>query len=587
MLTKDTNLNGYTNFERIGTGAYGNVYKALNTKNSNYVAVKEIDTRRCPKNKIENEIKIMKKIKSENSVSVIEEIEVKDYYYIIMDLCISNLEEHIKMRKNPISIEEIRYILIQLNNVFRIMNSENLTHRDLKPQNILISNQRLDKTIIKLSDYGCSKEVGDTNTFTGTILTIAPEIIEGKEKDISKSDLWSLGVIIYYMYFKKYPYIGNNEYQIMNVINSGIQLEKIENDELNDLVNKLLTINSKERISWDEYFNHPFFKNSNESKEQLIKKINLLEKELKAMKHNNTDNINKGSKNPLYVLSNHLDWIKCLIVLKDGRLVSCSEDNSIIIYNKQTYQTDIIINEHESCVNCLIQLKNGNLVSCSDDKTIKLFNIKEKDYEVIQTLTFHSNFVNKILELSNDTLISGSSDSTIIFYIKDNLTYKKDYSISASSLVKNIIQTKQNEIVYSTNDGKLNFYDINERKNKKIIENVISSYSSFLMITKDLLLVSGENKMNIINVNDYNTKEIYVPNVGEIRGLCMLNANNIITGDEDGTLTQWKIEGDNLIKTKSVNAHDDNITVIINLDGNHIASGSYDDKIKIWEFDLK
>ena len=122
MLTKDTNLNGYTNFERIGTGAYGNVYKALNTKNSNYVAVKEIDTRRCPKNKIENEIKIMKKIKSENSVSVIEEIEVKDYYYIIMDLCISNLEEHIKMRKNPISIEEIRYILI-LYIPFRIISS--------------------------------------------------------------------------------------------------------------------------------------------------------------------------------------------------------------------------------------------------------------------------------------------------------------------------------------------------------------------------------------------------------------------------------------------------------------------------------
>ena len=64
-----------------------------------------------------------------------------------------------------------------------------------------------------------------------------------------------------------------------------------------------------------------------------------------------------------------------------------------------------IIKEHKYTIKCLIQLKNGILASCSDDETIKLFNIKENEYELIQTLNLHSNWVNKILELSNNYLV--------------------------------------------------------------------------------------------------------------------------------------------------------------------------------------
>ena len=225
------------------------------------------------------------------------------------------------------------------------------------------------------------------------------------------------------------------------------------------------------------------------------------------------------------------------------------------------------------------------LASGSDDNTIKLFNIKDNQYELIQTLNLHSNYVNKILELSNNSLISGSSDSTIIFYIKDGTQYKKDYSISTSDSVSNIIQTKENEIVYSTNDGKLNFFDLKERKNISIIENIISSFTSFLMITNDLLFVSGKNVINIINVNDYKKiREIEI--LDKIRAVCKVN-DIIVTGDDNGNLREWKIEGDNLINSKTINAHDEDITVVLKLDDSHIVSGSYDDTIKIWEFNFQ
>ena len=96
--------------------------------------------------------------------------------------------------------------------------------------------------------------------------------------------------------------------------------------------------------------------------------------------------------------------------MNDGRLVSGSRDNSIIIYNKETYKPDIIIKEHNYYVNCITQLSSGILASCSDDNTIKLFNIKGNEYEVLQILIYHTEPVYKTIELKNKTLVSCSDD---------------------------------------------------------------------------------------------------------------------------------------------------------------------------------
>lgn len=68
-----------------------------------------------------------------------------------------------------------------------------------------------------------------------------------------------------------------------------------------------------------------------------------------------------------------------------------------------------------------------------------------------------------------------------------------------------------------------------------------------IMMTKDLLLITGENKISIINVNNYKLRIINVPGSGYIRGLCILNQNMLLTGDESKIIRQWRIEGDNLI----------------------------------------
>ena len=104
------------------------------------------------------------------------------------------------------------------------------------------------------------------------------------------------------------------------------------------------------------------------------------------------------------------------------------------------------------------------------------------------------------------------------------------------------------------------------------------------MISKELLFISGENKISIININKYKLiKILEVSNSGWIRGACMLNKNIILTGDSNSIIREWKIEGDNLILiSKKEKAHNINIYTLLNMGNGYIASGSLDKSIKIW-----
>ena len=300
-------------------------------------------------------------------------------------------------------------------------------------------------------------------------------------------------------------------------------------------------------------------------------------------------------KNPILKLKYHKNNIKCAIVLDDGRFATCSSDKSIIIYNKITFKPDLIIKEHCGSVNCILQLSSDMLASCSQDiqdSAIKIFKIYDNNYEVFQTLNYHEFFVYKIIELRNKKLVSCSDSSSIIIYSKDNHNkYIRDYAVKTRGICFCLIQTKENEICYyDDNNGNdsICFYDLLEKKFKSEINNIsVSGYSSFNMVTKDLLLITGYKTLSIINVNQRKLVRILnAPDSSYIYASCLLNKNILLTGDYNKKIKEWKIEGDNLelISTKE-NAHNNSISTIIKIGDRHILSGSFDDGIiKIWHF---
>ncbi len=262
----------YSKIELIGLGAFSKVYRAKSKLNNEYVAIKEIRRTSISQNTILNEIKKMKEFKSENSVSLIDSIETNDSYYLVLELCLISLEQYIKKRGNPLSIEEIKEILINLNESFKEMKNKNIIHRDLKPSNILlsISKSKIDKMCFKISDFGLSKlfEENEMSLISskGTSLTMAPEVLKGENDLIGyKSDIWSLGIVLYELTQLFNPFIDedttdkeiimhieNGEYfnflnleyseKLLNLIDEMLKVPPNQRIELNDIILECYTI---------------------------------------------------------------------------------------------------------------------------------------------------------------------------------------------------------------------------------------------------------------------------------------------------------------------------------------------------------
>ena len=289
----------YTILNEIGYGAIGRVFKAINYYgipnaikiiNKNKIKESLNDIYINDQNKIEKEyIKYIENLHNEssimrecsfcnNSIYYFDCYENENEFAIVMELCDENLLSLIK-RKKEFKKEEIYDILIQLNNIFKIMKEKNIIHRDLKPENILIKYHNEEKTMynIKLSDYSSSKKLTNLKekckTINGSMLTMAPEVLNGEEYNY-KCDLWSLGIIIYLLVFGQYPYNGDTEIATLRQIEKFDKygqkkiLKHTEDKLLDNLIFSLLVKDPENRLSWKEYFNHPFFIQNKEEKEK-------------------------------------------------------------------------------------------------------------------------------------------------------------------------------------------------------------------------------------------------------------------------------------------------------------------------------
>jgi serine/threonine protein kinase len=167
------------------------------------------------------------------------------------------------------------------------MNKENICHRNLKLSNILISYSNLTDLEVKLCDYSLSQFSSAENAFKSThssfnssffdlsnktidqnkerqrssFYCMAPETLKNNSFTL-KSDIWSLGIIIYYMFHKEYPFNGRNQIQyFMNINeNKNTKLKSTGNEILDDLIEKMLAFEEEKRINWTQYFEHEFFK---------------------------------------------------------------------------------------------------------------------------------------------------------------------------------------------------------------------------------------------------------------------------------------------------------------------------------------
>ena len=182
MLTKDI-WNDYIQESIIDSGEFSFVYKAKNKRNGNYVAIKEINKEKYKQfTKLNfNDKEIMQNLNSGENVLLKDIMNNDKYFYVITDLCLCNMEEYLNMRKDNLTIEEIREILNKLNYNLKTMNNKNIFYRDFKPKNILINLEKINKFNIKLYEYDTFNLISKNNDIKNieeTYLTIASEILK-------------------------------------------------------------------------------------------------------------------------------------------------------------------------------------------------------------------------------------------------------------------------------------------------------------------------------------------------------------------------------------------------------------------------
>ena len=246
----------------LGKGSYGEVYEVI-CKGKKY-AGKKISVSKIVfeglQTALQNEIDILERMsKCDNSVKFYAHYTENNYEIIILELCDCELEKILNDSPKGFSSPVILSIMKGLNNAFKIMNMNNILHRDIKLENIMVKyiDSSHKRFIPKINDYGLSKQVkgGITSTICGTPIFMAPELILQKPYN-NKADLWSIGVMIYIMFFKDIPFNITTDifYQSeANVKKIFAAKKKKANDPLlEDLICKLLVYDPNKRLSWDE-----------------------------------------------------------------------------------------------------------------------------------------------------------------------------------------------------------------------------------------------------------------------------------------------------------------------------------------------
>ena len=235
------------------------------------------------KKEYEKEILLMKNIKNKYIIELIDYFyEENEGYCIVMELCDGNLKDILEKYKEGLPLNMVNKIFMQLNEALKTMINKQFIHRDLKPENILIKYTDTNKTNfdIKLTDFGFStSEINSsihTYSIAGTPNYIAPEIETNHYNN--KCDLWSLGIILYELYTNKYIFDSNIPIEREMNRYKGNIVKETDNEMINKLIRKLIQVDIKQRIEWEEYFKDDFFKIKKEKEKENLSELksNLL-----------------------------------------------------------------------------------------------------------------------------------------------------------------------------------------------------------------------------------------------------------------------------------------------------------------------
>lgn len=282
----------------LGKGAFATVYRVQTKKEGDLYAAKELDKRRFIKNgvldmKFDSELNIMKNLKHPNIVNYVDCQTYSHWIYILMEFVPHGELSQELRRLGKIPEPDAQQITKQILRALDYLHRRNITHRDIKPDNILIASRS--PLVVKLSDFGLSKCVTDQETFLktfcGTLLYCAPEVYPDypiytqgsatKRRRLGEPmarlppspydqsvDMWSFGAVIFHMLCGKPPITGRGDdrgaQMLNNIMTKDVDFSPLResgvSDDAIDFISRLLNRNPALRPKEADCMRHPWLR---------------------------------------------------------------------------------------------------------------------------------------------------------------------------------------------------------------------------------------------------------------------------------------------------------------------------------------
>ncbi|KAM7065478.1 serine/threonine-protein kinase Nek5 isoform 3-T3 [Acridotheres tristis] len=258
-------MDKYAIIKQIGEGSFGKIFLAKGKMDNEPCVIKEINLTKMPvkeKEASEKEVILLAKMKHANIVTFYASLQEKNKLYIVMEYCDGgDLMKRINMQHGVLFDEDqILSWFVQISLGLKHIHDKKILHRDVKAQNVFLSNNG---KVAKLGDFGIARQLNSTTEFAhtcvGTPYYLSPEICENRPYN-NKTDIWSLGCVLYELCALKHPFQGNSLHELVLKICRG-RFQPVSPNysyDLRMLISQLFKTSPRDRPSINSILRKPF-----------------------------------------------------------------------------------------------------------------------------------------------------------------------------------------------------------------------------------------------------------------------------------------------------------------------------------------
>nr|XP_020754655.1 serine/threonine-protein kinase Nek5 isoform X3 [Odocoileus virginianus texanus] len=261
-------MDQYDVIEAIGEGAFGKAYLAKRKPDSEHCVIKEINFEKMPlqeKEASKKEVILLAKMKHPNIVTFFSSFQENNRLFIVMEYCDGgDLMKRIRRQRGVLfSEDQILSWFVQISLGLKHIHDRKVLHRDIKTQNIFLSKNGM---VAKLGDFGIARVLNNTmelaRTCVGTPYYLSPEICQNKPYN-NKTDIWSLGCVLYELCTLRHPFEANNLQQlVLKICQAHVPpISPRFSRDLQFLISQLFEVSPRDRPSINSILKRPFLEN--------------------------------------------------------------------------------------------------------------------------------------------------------------------------------------------------------------------------------------------------------------------------------------------------------------------------------------